>query len=214
MKEEDITKHLKKGYFRVSVFGSARIKKGSYVYNQVKSLGRMLGERDIDLITGGGPGLMQAATAGHKIGRKRTNAKAIGLGIKLPHEQRFARGLTLKKEYKRFSRRLDKFMLLSNAVVVAPGGIGTILELFYAWQLVQVEHVCNIPIILMGDMWKGLVKWLEEEPLKRKYFDARTRRMVFFAKDSKEVIKMIDKAHEAFNKGDKNFCLNFKKYKI
>ncbi len=57
------------------------------------------------------------------------------------------------------------------------------LELFYAWQLVQVEHVCNIPIILMGDMWKGLVKWLEKEPMKRKYFEARARDMVFVAKD-------------------------------
>jgi len=214
MKDKDILRYLKKGHFRVSVFGSARIKEGSYVYNQVKSLGKMLGERGIDLVSGGGPGVMEASIAGHKIGRKKTNAKAIGLGIKLPHEQRFAKGLTLKKEFARFSGRLDNFMLLSDAVVVAPGGIGTMLELFYAWQLVQVEHICNIPVILMGDMWKGLVKWLEKEPLRRRYFEKRTRRMVFVARDCKEVIRMIDKAYDAFKKDDKNFCLNFEKYSL
>ena len=62
-------------------------------------------------------------------------------------------------------------MLFSNAVVVAPGGVGTLLELLYTWQLVQVKHIRHIPIILLGEMWPDFIKWLEREPLKRKYFE-------------------------------------------
>lgn len=197
---EKALKILKHSKFRVSIFGSARIKKNSKAYKEIYNLGRMLGERGIDVVTGGGPGLMAAASLGHKVGRKNTTAHSIGLGIKLPHEQRFNSGLTLKKEFTRFSRRLDNFMLLSNAVVVAPGGVGTLLEFFYTWQLVQVEHISNIPIILLGDMWKGLVSWLKKEPLNKKYFDTRDINMIFVARNCKDAIKMIDKAHETFKK--------------
>ena len=154
------------GNFKVTIFGSARIKKGTLVYSQVRTLARMLGERGFDVITGGGPGLMKAASEGHRKGSKKTGAYSIGVGIRLPHEQKFNRHLDIKKEFKRFSRRLDYFMSLSNAVVIAPGGIGTLLELFYTWQLSQVKQICNIPIILLGKQWPLLIKWLEKYPSK------------------------------------------------
>jgi len=105
-------------------------------------------------------------------------------------------------------------MLLSNVIVVAPGGVGTLLEFFYAWQLVQVKQVCNIPIILLGKQWPDLIKWLENYPLKSKFFKKEDLNLLFLAKDSKEVMKMIDRAYEEFKKGDKNYCLNYKKYKL
>lgn len=71
----------------------------------------------------------------------------VGLRINLPFEQEVAAHLDIKKEFDKFSSRLDNFMRLSNAVVVAPGGVGTLLELLYAWQLMQVKTICNVPII-------------------------------------------------------------------
>ena len=202
------------GNFKVTIFGSARIKKGTLVYIQVRTLARMLGERGFDVITGGGPGLMRAASEGHRKGSKKTGAYSIGVGIKLPNEQKFNRHLDIKKEFKRFSRRLDYFMSLSNVIVVAPGGIGTLLELFYTWQLSQVQQICNIPIILMGKQWPPLIRWLEKYPLKSRYFDKKDINLLFLAKDCNESIKIIDKAHEEYKKGGKDFCLNYKKYRL
>jgi len=212
--KKTLKKELRKNEFRVAIFGSARIKKNDATYRQINTLGRLLGERDIDLVTGGGPGLMTAASSGHKKGSKKTGAHAIALNIKLPMEQKFNPHSDVKKEFSRFSRRLDNFMLLSNAVVVAPGGVGTLLELFYTWQLVQVKHVCNIPIILLGDMWPGLIRWLERQPLRRRYFAAHDLHLLFLADDCYGAIRVIDKAHEEFLKGSKNFCVNYKKYRI
>ena len=202
------------GNFKVTIFGSARIKKNTLVYIQARTLARMLGERGFDVITGGGPGLMKAASEGHRKGSKKTGAYSIGVGIKLPREQKFNRHLDIKKEFKRFSRRLDYFMSLSNAIVVAPGGIGTLLELFYTWQLSQVQQICNIPIILMGKQWPPLIRWLEKYPLKSRYFDKKDINLLFLAKDCSEAIKIIDKAHEEYKKGGKDFCLNYKKYRL
>lgn len=212
--DSDLLKELKSKEFRVTVFGSARIRKSDKIYGEIFKLGKALGERRIDIVNGGGPGLMNAVSAGHKAGRKNNGAHAIGLNIKLPHEQKANNNLTLVKEFGRFSKRLDSFMLLSDVVVVAPGGLGTLLELFYTWQLVQVEQICNIPIILLGDMWDGLVDWLESQPLKRKYFDKSDLYSIFVAKNSKEAIEIIDKAREYYKKRDKNFCVDFKKYKL
>ena len=105
-------------------------------------------------------------------------------------------------------------MLLSNIVVVAPGGVGTLLELFYTWQLMQVRHICHIPIILLGDEWKGLLEWLKKSPLKKNFFEKEDYQLLFLANSGTEAIKVIDKAYEEFKKGNKDFCLNYKKYRI
>ena len=114
----------------------------------------------------------------------------------------------------RFTNRLDQFMLLSNAVVVADGGVGTLLELFYTWQLVQTKKICSIPIILMGDMWPGIIDLIKKMPLKRKYFEKEDLNLLFLAKDYKEVLNIIEEVHGEFKKGKKDFCLNYKKYKF
>ena len=215
-KQLEIEEELMKEHFRVTIFGSARIKKGDPKYKQVRTLAKMLGEKGIDIVTGGGPGLMQAATAGHKEGAKKANnnSHSIGLLIKLPHEQKTAEFLDIKREFQRFSGRLDRFMELSNVFVVAPGGIGTTLEFFYTLQLIQVKHTCNVPIILIGKMWPPLIKWIEEWPLKENFLNKEDLNSIFLAKNNQEAIKMIEKAYTYYKSGNKNICLNSKKYKL
>jgi len=104
-------------------------------------------------------------------------------------------------------------MLLSSAVIVAPGGVGTMLELFYAWQLVQVKHSCTIPIILLGDMWRDFLRWLEKKPLRLKFFDREEYRQLFLARTWREAVKMIDITRNDYAKGGKDFCINLRKYK-
>ena len=216
MVKRKINREIGSKHFHVTIFGSSRIKRNDPVYKQVYLLARLIGNRNIDVITGGGPGIMEAANKGHRKGVKKKNhdAHSIGLGITLPHEQGFNKSVELYQKFEKFSRRLDKFMLMSNVIVIAPGGIGTLLELFYTWQLMQVKHTCNIPVILLGKQCEGLIKWMEKYPLRKKYFDRADLNLVFLADNCNEAIKIIDKAHEEYKKGGKDFCLNYKKYRL
>ncbi len=198
----DFKKELERKRFRVSIFGSARIKKNDKNYKLVHELAKMLGARGIDVITGGGPGIMEAANTGHNAGSQKTHAKSFGLNIYLPHEQKLNEGVQVEKRFRRFSQRLDNFMLLSNAVVVAEGGVGTLLELLYTWQVLQVKHIQYIPIILVGKQWVGLLEWLRDEPLRRGYFDKRDFQLLFHAENLKEVLKIIDAAHDQYRSGN------------
>lgn len=194
---------LRKDEFRVTIFGSARESKGSLWYNQIYSLGKMLGKRGIDIVTGGGPGLMAAASNGHKEGRKNNGSHSIGLEIELPKEQKRNKGVDVMRKFNRFSNRLDNFMLLSNVIVVTPGGVGTLLELFYSWQLVQVNKISSIPIIIVGKDYDGLIEWLTQNPMKHKYFDKKDLSLLFHCKNVDEAMKIIDKAHGEYKKRTK-----------
>jgi len=212
--KRSLDEELSKRHFRVTIFGSARIKKGDPNYNLIYNLAKLISEAGMDLVTGGGPGLMNAASEGHESGRKGDETHSIGLRINLPFEQEDASHLDVKKEFDRFSNRLDTFMRFSNAVVVAPGGVGTLLEFFYTWQLMQVKHICNIPIILLGKMWWDLARWIKKWPLKDKLLDNDDFELLFLAKDCNEAFTIIKSAYEGFMQSDAKFCLNFKKYKI
>lgn len=198
-------------HYRVVIFGSARIKEGDPVYKDVFFLAKELALLGIDIVTGGGPGLMQAASAGHK--SIRSDTLSIGLNIKLPRGQKASRFLDIKKEFDRFSSRLDTFMSLSDAVVVAPGGIGTLLELFYSWQLVQVHEICETPIILYGDLWTPLVEWLRTEVLKRGLFDSQDMHHMFHLTSIDKVLRLIKKIHQDRSRMD-HVCVNYNKYRV
>ena len=201
-------------HFRVAIFGSARIKPKDPSYNQIYMLAKMIAAEGMDVVTGGGPGLMEAANKGHKEGRKTKKVRSVGLNIMLPREQKANKHLDVQREFDRFSKRLDYFMKLSNVVVVAPGGIGTMLELMYTWQLIQVEHTCNIPIILLGEMWEPFIRWFEKWPLKKKFVDDNDMMPIFLAKHCREAMKIIRKAHHDFIHRGPNYCWNYRKYKI
>lgn len=198
-------------HYRVAVFGSARIQEGDSDYQDVFLIARGLAEAGFDIVTGGGPGLMQAANAGSKAAL--SGSRSIGLNITLPREQQANAYLDIKQDFSRFSSRLDTFMSLSDAVVVAPGGIGTLLELFYAWQLVQVEHICETPIILYGEIWTNLLLWLETEVLSRGLFGRNDMHMIFHVMEPGHVVGLIRKIHEDRLK-EGHACKNFSKYRI
>lgn len=198
-------------HYRVAIFGSARIREGDQEYKDVFTIAQGLAESGFDVVTGGGPGLMHAANSGHKSADSATHS--IGLNIRLPHEQVANQYLDIKHEFDRFSNRLDTFMSLSDAVIVAPGGIGTLLELFYAWQLVQVEHICETPIILFGPMWGALLEWLKREVLSRKLINESDLRMIFHVNEVEKVIALI---RMILNDRSTNshVCENFEKYRV
>jgi uncharacterized protein (TIGR00730 family) len=200
--------------FRVAIFGSARLKRNDPIYNQVQKLAKLIAAEGIDIVTGGGPGLMDAASRGHHSGRKGKETYTLGLTIHLPREQKESYHLDLKRDFHKFSKRLDNFIHLSNVVVVAPGGVGTTLELTYVWQLVQVKHSCEIPIILFGNMWEGFVDWIKKGPLKYKFLDLKDLELLYHARNCDEVMKIIKLANLEYKKGSKNICLNINRYKV
>lgn len=178
--------------FRVSIFGSARIKPGDKVYKQVYGLAKMVGEQGYDVITGGGPGLMEAANAGHAEGDKVGRSESIGLVIKLPWENRGNPFLEVQHRYKHFSNRLDTFLSLSNVMVVTKGGIGSVLELFYMWQHMQVRLVAYKPIILIGEMWEQLIDWMKKTTLPENLVSPEDFDYIYIAKNNKEAMAMIN----------------------
>lgn len=149
----------KREHYRVTIFGSARAEPGTHVYNEVKRIAAALAGLDCDIITGGGPGLMQAANEGAAAGNAPQRDRSIGIRVDLPFEQEANPFVEQAFEHKTFFTRLHHFVLASDAFVVAPGGIGTVLELMMVWQLLQVRHIHDTPLILVGKMWQDLVEW-------------------------------------------------------
>jgi uncharacterized protein (TIGR00725 family) len=144
--------------YRVTIFGSARAKPGTVAYEETKRVSQALAQMDCDIITGGGPGLMQAANEGVQLaGKDKDNS--IGIRVDLPFEQEVNPFVELAFEHRTFFTRLHHFVLASHAFIVAPGGIGTVLETAMVWQLLQVKHLESTPLILVGKMWPGFVEW-------------------------------------------------------
>lgn len=149
--------------YRVTIFGSARAQPGSFAYEETKRLASELAEMGCDIITGGGPGLMQAANEGASSSPER--AQSIGIRVDLPFEQNVNSFVSLAFEHRTFFTRLHQFVLSSDAFVVAPGGVGTVLETMMIWQLIQVRHVQDAPLIMVGKMWPGLIDWVRNSML-------------------------------------------------
>ncbi|MBE7445451.1 MAG: LOG family protein [Planctomycetia bacterium] len=156
-------KPSRRDHYRVTIFGSARAKAGTFGYQETKRLAAALAEMGCDIITGGGPGLMQAANEGAATSPER--AKSVGIRVELPFEQEVNAFVTQAFEHRTFFTRLHQFVLTSDAFIVAPGGIGTVLETMMIWQLLQVRHLENTPLILVGKMWPGLIEWARSSML-------------------------------------------------
>src|ERR1700751_647137 len=152
--------------YRVTIFGSARAKPGTYAYDEVKRVAAALAEMGCDIITGGGPGLMQAANEGAAAADAPERNRSVGIRVDLPIEQDVNPFVEQAFEHKTFFTRLHHVVLASDAFVVTPGGIGTVLELTMIWQLLQVKHLHDTPLILVGKMWSGLVDWAKQSLLK------------------------------------------------
>jgi uncharacterized protein (TIGR00730 family) len=151
--------------YRVTIFGSARAQPGSWVYDEVKKLAGALAEMGCDIVTGGGPGLMQAANEGAGQANAPERNRSVGIRVELPFEQDVNPFVTQAFEHQTFFTRLHHFVLASDAFVAVPGGIGTVLESMLIWQLLQVRHMQETPLIFVGKMWADLVAWARQHLL-------------------------------------------------
>ncbi|WP_372367566.1 TIGR00730 family Rossman fold protein [Candidatus Uabimicrobium sp. HlEnr_7] len=198
------TAQLETNYYRVTIFGSARIHENDPYYENVTNLAKALSEKGVDIVTGGGPGLMEAANKGAKLSGNKI--RSIGISIELPFEQTSNQHLDIKKSHRRFSSRLDEFMRISHAVIVTPGGLGTLLELFYTWQLLQVEHIKERPIILFGKkFWEGMINWIREIPIDNKMISPEDLDHVHIFDSVEEVIEFLTPQIKQFNSKSKSF---------
>lgn len=146
----------------ISVFGSARTKTGTKWYNVAKEFGKLIACEGFGVITGGGPGIMQAANHG----AKEVGGKSIGVGIELPFEAGMNKYVDLGVECRYFFTRKVMFLKYSQAFVIFPGGLGTLDEMFEAITLAQCGHNVKYPIVLVGrQYWSGLIQWLEDTVL-------------------------------------------------
>jgi uncharacterized protein (TIGR00730 family) len=145
--------------YRVTIFGSARVDPGHWVYEAVRDLGAELTRLGCDIVTGGGPGLMQAANEGARIADPEGRRGSVGIRVELPFEQEVNAFVDQAYLHGTFFTRLHHFALVSDAFVVVPGGIGTVLEMMMIWQLLQVRKLYDTPLIVAGAMWGELVEW-------------------------------------------------------
>jgi uncharacterized protein (TIGR00730 family) len=187
-------------WFRVTIFGSSRIARGDALFNSAKDLAFQLTQLGCDIVTGGGPGLMEAANEGAQEGDVTGKTKSFGLHIELPFEYKPNPYIDRLSSHRTFFSRLHHFVRLSHAYMVLPGGIGTSLEAFMIWQLLQVGYIKDRPLILLGDMWKGLVDWIQKEMVPRHYVATEDLNYVRAVSSIEEAVKIVKAAKEKFER--------------
>jgi uncharacterized protein (TIGR00730 family) len=173
----------------VSVFGSARTPRDDPRYEQARTLARRLGEEGFAIITGGGPGIMEAANRG----AREAGVPSVGLGIELPHEQGMNEHVDLGLNFHYFFTRKVMFVRYASGFVVFPGGFGTMDELFEAATLRQTEKIRYFPIVLVGsDYWRGLVDWLRDAMLADRYIEEVDLEAIEVCDDLDRVIEIVE----------------------
>lgn len=175
----------------VSIFGSARTNPDNPYYKLAEEIANQLGEKGYGVITGGGPGIMEAANKGAKEGK----GPSVGLNIELPFEQNHNPYIDKDKNmnYEYFFVRKVMFVKYSQGFIVMPGGFGTLDELFESLTLIQTHKIGRFPIVLVGsDFWSGLIDWIKAVMLKEGNID----------KDDLKLFTLVDTAEEAVAKID------------
>jgi uncharacterized protein (TIGR00730 family) len=176
----------------VSVFGSARTARGSSEYETAERIAAGLAGAGYAVITGGGPGIMEAANKG----ATGAGGVSVGLGIELPREMGLNDYVNVGLEFRYFFVRKTCFIKYSQAFVVLPGGFGTMDELFEALTLVATGKITKFPIVLVGRAyWSGLLSWLQDTMLARANIGPSELALIRLADDPDEVVDIIRKAH-------------------
>jgi uncharacterized protein (TIGR00730 family) len=176
----------------VSVFGSARTLPGTLDYERAERIGAGLAEAGYAVITGGGPGIMEAANKG----AVSANGVSVGLGIELPLEMGLNDYVEIGIEFRYFFVRKTVFIKYSQAFVVLPGGFGTLDELFEALTLVQTGKITKFPIVLVGSgYWSGLISWIHGTLLAQGKISAADPDLFRIVDDPEEVVEIIKIAH-------------------
>lgn len=178
----------------VSIFGSAKAKKGSRYYKLAEHIATLLVEEGYTIITGAGPGIMEA---GNK-GAKEAGGESIGLNIEVPSVQKPNRYVTMLLSFRYFFCRKVMFAKYSKAFVVMPGGFGTLDELFEALTLVQTKRIAPFPIIIIGrEYWSGLMEWMKKTMLSHEYLSESDLELFHLADKPEEVIEILRKFYKA-----------------
>jgi len=190
-------------HYRVSIFGSSRIRRGDPVYDEVKKLSYELAHMGIDIVTGDGPGVMEGAHSGAIEGQIESHSRSFGLAIHLSSEEQSNPFVDKVFRHRTFFSRLHHFVRLSSAFIVMPGGIGTALELFMVWQLLQVKHMKEHPVILVGTMWTGLIDWIGETMVSRGLVSPPDLDVVSIVSSSEEAIPIIRASYDRYKGEEK-----------
>lgn len=174
----------------VSIFGSARTTPGDPYYQKAEKLAQRLAEKGFSVITGGGPGIMEAANKG----AAEAGGKSVGMNIRLPFEQKPNVYANISIDYKYFFIRKVMFVKYAVAYVIMPGGFGTMDELFEALTLIQTRRIKSFPVVLMGsEYWKGLLDWMKKTMIRGGTILPEDLDFITIIDDPDEVVKHLQK---------------------
>ncbi len=174
----------------VSIFGSTRVKPDDEIYSKAERIGELLAKNGFSVITGGGPGVMEAANKG----ASKVGGKSIGLNIELPLEQKPNPYANITLRFRYFFVRKVMFVKYAVAYIILPGGFGTLDELFESVTLIQTNKIKPFPVILVGsEYWRGLLDWLRDVVLKEGKISPSDLEIFSLIDDPEEVLKTIKK---------------------
>lgn len=174
----------------VSIFGSARVTPQDLYYQKARDLARLLAQHGLAVITGGGPGIMEAANKGATEG----GGKSVGMNIRLPFEQKPNPYSNVNIDYKYFFVRKVMFVKYAMAYVILPGGFGTMDEFFEALTLIQTKRIKAFPVILMGrDYWSGLLDWIKTTMLNEGKIQPEDIELIQVMDDPEQIVKHIQR---------------------
>ena len=178
----------------VTIFGSARTNQGHHYAAAAEDLAGKLARQGITVITGGGPGIMEAANRG----AAKAGGVSVGLGIELPHEQDVNKWCNLVLNFRYFFARKTMFVKYAQAFVIFPGGYGTLDELTEALTLVQTGKIDHFPVILYGTKyWQGLIDWLADPVAREKMINPEDLKLIRLTDDTDQIVKWILEAFAA-----------------
>ena len=184
----------------VSIFGSARVGRRNRYYGAARRLAAALAGQGFAIITGGGPGIMEAANRGAKEG----GGLSIGANIELPFEQGLNEYVDLGMEFRYFFVRKVMFVKYAVGFVIFPGGFGTLDELFEALTLIQTGKVDHFPVVLYGkDYWDGMLEWIREKPLYEEKISPKDLELLTITSDIDEAVEAITMHHRSRSQGRK-----------
>ncbi len=172
----------------VTIYGSARLKPGSFDYEKTREIARLIGNEGFNIITGGGPGAMEAAN----LGAKEAGVKSAGLNIQLPEEQVCNAFTDVTLHFNHFFVRKIMLVKYSTAFVIVPGGLGTLDEITEVLTLIQTKKIKPFPVIMFNSQyWEGFFNWLKTHTLSRGYIDEQDLNLLRLSDDPKEVVEII-----------------------
>jgi uncharacterized protein (TIGR00730 family) len=177
----------------VSIFGSARVREGSFAYDEARATAKLFGEAGWAVVTGGGPGVMEAANRGCQEG----GGLSVGFNIELPHEQGSNPYIDLGLTFHHFYARKTMFVKAAEGFVVFPGGFGTVDELFESLTLIQTGKVLNFPVILFGSTyWSPLLDWVRDRALPAGTVSAEDLELLTVADEPEHAVRCVLERYE------------------